>query len=173
MFTPEQARGLAAFLIRCLEEEAPITRKVLAAVPDACLDFKLGEKGRTARELMWHIILSEGWFAEGIAAQRFGEEPKAPAPAAVREMAARYDRDFAAAIAKMKAVPAERLARPIDFFGMFNLPAVAYLQFWLTHSIHHRGQLSSYLRAMNARVPAMYGSSADEECAAPASMAST
>jgi uncharacterized damage-inducible protein DinB len=47
-------------------------------------------------------------------------------------------------------------------FGMFNLPAVMYLQFMLNHSIHHRGQLSSYLRPMGAKVPSIYGGSFDE-----------
>jgi uncharacterized damage-inducible protein DinB len=45
---------------------------------------------------------------------------------------------------------------------MFNLPAVMYLQFMLNHSIHHRGQLSSYLRPMGAKVPSIYGGSFDE-----------
>jgi uncharacterized damage-inducible protein DinB len=50
-------------------------------------------------------------------------------------------------------------------FGMFNLPAVMYLQFMLNHSIHHRGQLSAYLRPMGAKVPSIYGGSFDEPMA--------
>ena len=42
---------------------------------------------------------------------------------------------------------------------MFQLPAVAYVQFNLFHSIHHRGQLSTYLRPMGAKVPSIYGES--------------
>jgi uncharacterized damage-inducible protein DinB len=44
---------------------------------------------------------------------------------------------------------------------MFQLPAVAYLTFSQNHSIHHRGQLSTYLRPMGAKVPAIYGESYD------------
>ena len=56
----------------------------------------------------------------------------------------------------------EQLAKQVSFFGVYNLPCVMYLNFWNVHSVHHRGQLSTYLRAMNARVPSIYGGSADE-----------
>jgi len=50
----------------------------------------------------------------------------------------------------------------VSFFNVFNLPAVLYMDFWIKHTVHHRGQLSTYLRAMNAHVPGIYGGSADE-----------
>ena len=53
-------------------------------------------------------------------------------------------------------------AKNIDFFGVFNFPAVMYLTFLNNHMIHHRGQLSTYLRAMGGKVPSIYGGSADE-----------
>ena len=52
-------------------------------------------------------------------------------------------------------------ARIIELFGVYKMPAVAYLSMALRHSIHHRGQLSSYARAMGGKVPAIYGPSAD------------
>ena len=51
--------------------------------------------------------------------------------------------------------------KPIPLFGM-EMPAVTYLNFLNLHSSHHRGQLSAYLRPMGAKVPAIYGGSADE-----------
>jgi uncharacterized damage-inducible protein DinB len=45
---------------------------------------------------------------------------------------------------------------------MFQLPAAAYLNFANVHCIHHRGQLSAYLRPMGGKVPSIYGGSADE-----------
>jgi uncharacterized damage-inducible protein DinB len=47
-------------------------------------------------------------------------------------------------------------------FGRTAYPAVTYLSALLVHTAHHRGQLSAYLRAMGARVPSIYGGSADE-----------
>ena len=82
MFTPDQAKGLSMVFLQGLGNEVPITRRVLAAVPAAQLDFKLGEKGRTTRELMWHIVRSEKWFGEGIAAGSFAGDPSdGPPPA--------------------------------------------------------------------------------------------
>jgi uncharacterized damage-inducible protein DinB len=60
-----------------------------------------------------------------------------------------------------------QLATPIEFFGVFNLPAAFYLQFLNNHSIHHRGELATYLRPMGSKVPQIYGGSYDEPFQAP------
>jgi uncharacterized damage-inducible protein DinB len=49
----------------------------------------------------------------------------------------------------------------MDFRGMFQLPAVGFIQLALHHTIHHRGQLSVYLRPMGGKVPSIYGESYD------------
>jgi hypothetical protein len=71
MFTPDQAKGLSMVFMQSLGQEVPTTRRVLAAVPEAQLDFKLGDKGRTTRQLMWHIVQSEKWFGSSIIAGNF------------------------------------------------------------------------------------------------------
>ncbi len=161
MFTPEQAQIVAQAYAAALENEFQCTKKVLAAVPEKQLDFKLGEKGRTAREIMLHIIGSEQWFAKGILAGDFSMPEGEPKAATVAEMVAWYDRTLPPLLAQVKALSGEQLAKPVQFFNM-TLPNVAYLGFWNSHSIHHRAQLSTYLRAMNAHVPSIYGGSADE-----------
>ena len=55
----------------------------------------------------------------------------------------------------------DHLVKIVDFRGIFQLPLVIYLDFLLHHSIHHRGQLSMYLRPMGAKVPSIYGESYD------------
>jgi uncharacterized damage-inducible protein DinB len=62
----------------------------------------------------------------------------------------------------LEALPGEDLAMSVDFMGLRNDPAVAYLNIAIRHSVHHRGQLSAYLRPMGAKVPAIYVESADE-----------
>lgn len=166
--SPEEARSLASVFIASLERESETTRRVLAAMPEDRLDFKLGDKGRTARELMWHTAVSEAWFAAGIESGDFAMGDQPPEPPTVAGIVEWYDQNVPAAIAKVKGLPAEHLAKPIPFFGLPPIPIAMYLQFWLVHSVHHRGQLSTYLRAMNARVPDIYGGSADEPYQAPA-----
>ena len=164
----EQAQGLGMVLIQGIEREIPTTKKILAAVPQDKLGFTLGEKGRTAKDLMWHMVQADIMFTEGIASGHFGRPEPQAVPETSQEIAARYESGVSAALAKVKALSGADLAKPLDFMGAFNMPAVMYLQFLNNHSIHHRGQLSTYLRAMNAHVPGIYGGSADEPFQMPA-----
>jgi len=66
-------------------------------------------------------------------------------------------------------VSGEQLVKIVDFRGMFQWPAVKFAIFGLHHTIHHRGQLASYLRCMGAKVPAIYGESYDSALAKKAS----
>jgi len=165
---PAEAKAIANMLLDGLEREYPTTRKVLAAIPEGRLDFKLGDKGRTARELAWHLAASEAWFAEGAAAADFSApEAAMPPQATVADIVALYEK-MPALIASIRSLPGEQLAKVVPFFGVMNMPNVMYLGFMNNHSIHHRGQLSTYLRAMNAHVPSIYGGSADEPFEMPA-----
>jgi len=69
---------------------------------------------------------------------------------------------MARGIDRVRALSAEKLVTPIDFFGVFNLPGAFYLGFLNNHCIHHRGQLATYLRPMGAKCPSIYGGSYDE-----------
>ena len=165
---PAEAKGLSHMLIAGVERESQTTRKVVAAIPENQLDFKLGDKGRTARELAWHLVASEAWFANGIAQGDFSQpEAAMPANASVKDMLALYDQ-MPGKIEKLKGMSGDDLAKVVSFFGVMNFPNVLYLNFLNSHSIHHRGQLSTYLRAMNAHVPSIYGGSADEPFEMPA-----
>lgn len=157
-----EAKGPSHLLIGGVEREVVTTRKVLAAIPENQLDFKLGDKGRTTRELAWHIAAADIWFADGIAKGDFSQpEAEMPARVSVKDIVDLYDQ-MPAKLEKLKAMSGEDLAKPVSFFGIMQLPNVMYVSFLNNHSIHHRGQLSTYLRAMNAHVPSIYGGSADE-----------
>jgi uncharacterized damage-inducible protein DinB len=141
---------------------------VIAAVPEGKKDYSPDANARSAFDLASHIATSEVWFLDGIAKGAFasGEPPKFNS---VAEVLAYYDREFPAGLAKVKALPADQLAKMVPAFGMMNLPAVAYLGFLNNHSIHHRGQLAVYLRPMGSKVPSIYGGSYDEPMQMPAS----
>ncbi len=158
---PESAKAIAGFLLTVLERELPTTKRVLESVPDEKLGWRPNPKGRTAGELAWHIAFSDIWFLEGIAAGKFAEELEPPAPATTAEMTAYYEKHLPAAIAKVRALSGEQLAKTIPFY-VYNEPGFVYVSFAERHSIHHRGQLAAYLRAMGEKVPSIYGGSADE-----------
>jgi uncharacterized damage-inducible protein DinB len=158
--SPDQAKGLSLFLLAALEQESVTTRKVLAAVPEDKADYRPHPTNKSARELAIHIPTSEVWFLNGIATGNFPME-EGPQFKTVAEALAFYEREFPAALEKVKQLSGEQMAAIVDFFGM-KFPNVIYLNFCQVHSIHHRGQLSSYLRPMGSKVPSIYGGSADE-----------
>jgi len=158
--TPDQASVIFNFLLPQIETEAQTTRKLMAAVPNDKCDYNPSPKCMDARKLVSHLARTEVWFLRSMVKGEFSMEPsddfKSPA-----EALAYYDAEMPAAIAEVKKLTPEQLAKPVQFFAWTN-PNVTYAQFMLKHSIHHRGQLSAYLRPMGAKVPAIYGGSADE-----------
>lgn len=169
--TTEQVTTLVMYLLNNVNVEHPATLKVMAAIPQAHAGFRLGEKGRTAQELAWHIITTDVWILHSIANLSFAPGEKAPAPATVNGMVEWYAAEFPKALGRVSAMTPEQLATPVTFHGVLTLPAGLFLGLLTAHQIHHRGQLSTYLRALNARVPAIYGGSADEPFQAPANTA--
>ena len=165
---PEQGKMFLNFFVGSIEQETQTTRKVIAAVPDDKKDFRPADKSMTAHELAWHIPESEVWFVKSIADGQFAM-PETPSrkPETVAEILNWYDTNMKEQLARLKAMPADKLVKPLPFFGM-EQPAVMYLTFLTHHSAHHRGQLSTYLRPMGAKVPSIYGGSADEPFEAPA-----
>jgi uncharacterized damage-inducible protein DinB len=141
-----------------------ITARVIGAVPeDRARDYRPDPKARTAWELAWHTVSSEIQMLEEIADMKFSMEPRYPTePRSVAEMVAWYKGHFSLAAAKVRKLTGQQLITPVDFYGAFNFPDFMYISFVSKHSIHHRGQLSTYLRPMGSKVPGIYGGSADE-----------
>jgi uncharacterized damage-inducible protein DinB len=165
--TPEFVLGYRAMMLDGLKREAACTKKVIAAIPDAKSDYKPDAHARTAKELAWHLANSDIQFLDGIADLNFGMQNPDHKPQTSAEVAAWYDENVQRGIAKVEAMSAEQLLTPIEFFGVFNLPAALYLGFLNNHSIHHRGELTTYLRPMGSKVPSIYGGSYDEPFQAP------
>jgi uncharacterized damage-inducible protein DinB len=157
--SPEFAAQLRDYLISQINEERPITRRVLAAVPQDRSSYKPSEKCMSALALASHIASSEVFFLRGIAAGQFARTPVEHKT--IDEVLRFYDEEAPKAADAVAALPGERLVAALPFAN-FTLPAVQCLTIALKHGIHHRGQLSSYLRPMGSRVPSIYGPSGDE-----------
>ena len=169
----EQAKLLVEYFANLWEGELPATAKVLRNVPDNRRDYKPDDKSRSAWELATHLALGDVWFIQSIIDGKFNFDAEAEKQAAARfqsskDIAAFYEREVPAKLKELRALPADRLTKVVDFFGMMQQPNASYVGFANNHSIHHRGQLSSYLRACGSKVPAIYGASADEAMGAPA-----
>jgi uncharacterized damage-inducible protein DinB len=161
--TPDQAKFLLATTVPTLKNEHQLTKRVIEAIPAQNSDYRPDPACKTALELAWHIVAAEKRFFNAVATGAFDFTPISR-PENVRtpaDIAAWSDTVFADGIPALEALSGEQLVKIIDFRGMFQLPAVSYLQFILNHTIHHRGQLSTYLRPMGGKVPSIYGESYD------------
>jgi uncharacterized damage-inducible protein DinB len=150
-------------MLQGLGNEMQITKKVIAAVPDAKREYRPDPKARTAWELAWHLASTDVQMLDEIADRKFTMEPRfKDEPKNVADLVSWYEKNFSSAMERVRAMTPEQLETPVDFLGAFNFPAVFYLGFVNNHSIHHRGQLAVYLRPMGSKVPSIYGGSADE-----------
>jgi uncharacterized damage-inducible protein DinB len=146
-----------------LKIESRTTKSVLEAVPADKCEYKPDSISKSAMELVRHIAAADNRFLETVINGVFDANPnmipenvKTPA-----EIAAWYEQRFAKNFETLTKVKGEQLVKIVDFRGMFQRPAVTFVMMGLHHTIHHRGQLSAYLRSMGAKVPAIYGESYD------------
>lgn len=163
---PVEAKTVADFLVAGFEREAETTVRVFEAVPSGQLGYRPDSKGRTGLGLLRHIALEDPWLLTCIAEGTFTPPPDDSDACGVMGPAdaiARYRRNLPPALARIRAMSGERLAGTLTLFGTITMPPVAFLAMALKHSVHHRGQLSSYLRAMGGKVPSIYGPTADTE----------
>ena len=160
---PEQAMAALHMALPAIQKEQQTTRSVIEAIPLNNGDYRPETVAKTALELAWHIVAAEHRFYSGVAAGEFDFTPR-PRPEDVKNSAdigKLYGEMSKKDLEALKKMSGEQLAQMIDFRGMFQLPAVGFLDLGLRHSIHHRGQLSTYLRPAGGKVPAIYGESYD------------
>lgn len=154
-----------ALFLKFWEREAPATRKVISRIPQGTSDYKPEPKSRTAREIAWLIVMEEKVLAEGLEKGTV-EWQDFPAPATVEEILATYDRNHEDITKRLHALDHSIWEKEFRFvYGKYEISrGTGYHYGWefLFDAVHHRGQLSTYLRPMGSTVPSIYGPSADE-----------
>jgi uncharacterized damage-inducible protein DinB len=146
-----------------LRAEHGMTSAVIAAIPPERGDYRPHPDSRSAFDLAWHIVSAEIKYLGAIATGVFPHD-LAPVPERVRlttDVLAWYRERFEPAMKRLETTTSDVLLQTIDFYGLRTFPAIGLLQLILNHTIHHRGQLSTYLRPMGAKVPSIYGPSYD------------
>jgi uncharacterized damage-inducible protein DinB len=167
---PEHAKAVAEAMAGLWQGEMPATLRVLAAVNDAKRDYRPHPKSRTAWELATHLATADIWFIDCITDGTFAFDPAEAKQAEaqfrnVADVVAFYETTLPAKLAHLTSLSGEQLAEQVDFFGMMKMPKAQWIGFAGNHSVHHRGQLSAYLRAMGCKVPDIYGPSGNSEAA--------
>ena len=159
-----EAKIIADYLLGNFEFEIQTTVRVLAAVPNENLGYQPDSLAKSGIGLVRHIVLEDEWLLNSIADGQFNPPPDDSDACGIMSPAdavARYQAKLPASLARVRAMSPEQLTRVIDLFGVIQLPAVDFIALALKHSVHHRGQLSSYIRPMGGQVPGIYGPSAN------------
>jgi len=162
--SPQEAKTVANFLIADFDYEMQTTQSVIGAVPNDHLDYRPNAKSKTGLGLVRHITLEDEWILNCIANGEFTPPPDDSDACGIMSPAdaiARYQVKVPAALDRVRAMSGEQLVKVIDMFGMMQMPAVNFVSLAVKHSVHHRGQLSTYLRPMGGKVPGIYGPTAD------------
>ena len=139
--------------------ESKTTRNVLARIPDGS-DYRPDPKSRTAQEIAWQIVCEEKMLIEALETGKAEWAPP-PMPATMKAVLEAYEKQSASIAERWKKLPAEKWTGPLEFFGS-QRPASPMAWSFLFDIVHHRGQISTYLRPMGAKVPQIYGPSGDE-----------
>ena len=164
---PEHAKAISEYTVMMLERESKTTERVIAAVPASGADYAPDAKSMKAMDLAWHIVSAEVMLLDMAIAGGDAAGPERPAGTETTEgIVAWYAKELPATLAKVRALSGDHLAKVATVWGgMMTVPAVTFVSFAANHSVHHRGQLSAYLRPMGAKVPSIYGPSGDEPMA--------
>jgi uncharacterized damage-inducible protein DinB len=153
------------FFIQRWEAEQPAFIKVLRAVPDGQLRYRPHERSTAAGALAWQIADEQKQLIELLDTGEVHFKPSKH-PDAVAGIVSEYEKATDDLRKRLSGVNEEKWAGPAKFFVDGNAvwtDTVGNL-FWgyLFDMVHHRGQLSAYLRPMGGKVPAIYGPSADD-----------
>lgn len=143
--TADQAAAIVQLLTGAIEHESAATRKVIAAVPNGNRNYKPDPKSRSAWELAIHLAMSDVWYADSILSGKFvwtGEPPTPPEMTDPAAVATWHEKHLSERLTKLRAMSAEQMLEPVEFFGM-TAPAAMWLVSMNNHSIHHRGQLAA------------------------------
>jgi uncharacterized damage-inducible protein DinB len=139
--------------------EAKTTRKVLSRIPEGS-DYRPDPKSRTAREIAWQVVCEEKMIIEALENGKAEWAPP-PMPATMKEILTAYETQSASIAERWRALPAAKWDGTLEFFGS-QRPASPMAWSFLFDIVHHRGQITTYLRPMGSTVPQIYGPSGDE-----------
>ena len=168
--TAASAGRLATAFLAEMENEAKTARECLSRVPADKFEWKPHEKSMAMGRLAVHVAEMFGWTKETLTQDvlDFATADFKPfEPSTTDELLAFFDDHVAKAKEILAATPDETFFTEWTMRNgetvYFTMPKVAVMRsFVMNHIIHHRGQLSVYLRLNDIPVPSIYGPSADE-----------
>ena len=147
-------------------KEFPVTLKLMKAYPAGQDAFTPHERSAPAVRLAHTFAMSNGVAVQAITGELHMPPEFPPAPGTYAEAVESYERGARELLQALEEMPESRLSETVEFFTgprqTGQIPVADLLWLMLLDSIHHRGQLSVYVRMAGGKVPSIYGPSADE-----------
>ena len=140
-------------------DESVTTRNVLSRIPEGS-DYRPDPKSRTAQEIAWQIVCEEKMLIDALENGKAEWAPP-PMPESMSAVLKAYEEQSARMPQRLASLPASRWQGTLEFFGG-QRPAAPMAWSFLFDIVHHRGQITTYLRPMGSTVPQIYGPSGDE-----------
>lgn len=157
------------FLIE-MERETNSTRRILDRLKDEDLSFRPHEKSMSLGALAGHVVELHNWVSDALTKNDFNlaTDYKPFRPSTVAELKEALDSGYKKNEQTLDAFPEEewfnQWTMRVDSYVIGEMPKIAALRYVINnHLIHHRGQLTVYLRLLDIPVPGLYGPSADEQ----------
>jgi len=150
------------------EAEIPSTRKCIERIPDKLFDWKPHEKSMTLGYLTLLVAEIPLWISSMIKTREIDFQTyKHVQPKTTSEMVNHFDENVKAAIQAFKGLSPDDLSKPFVLKNgnqiYISSPLDENISSTLNHWVHHRGQLTVYMRLNNILVPSIYGPSADDK----------
>ena len=161
--------SMREFYLERRRAEYPVFLRVLKAVPSDRLDYKPHERSPSARQVLWTMTGELSSCIEVVTQRRAEWRSQAPPPFdEMLRLFEQWSNELTDLVAKLDDDSWNHVAQfYVNGKVVSEQPIGQFLWFIHFDAIHHRGQLSAYLRPMGGRVPAIYGPSADERPVAP------
>jgi uncharacterized damage-inducible protein DinB len=157
----EKDQFLTAF-----EHESATTRRLLQAFPADQYELKPKPHMNAAKQIAWMLVLNQQVEALALQLPELAPGGFPPPPATLPELLAAFDQAHAETLAKIRSIDDgvwnTTIRMPVGPKQMTDMRRGEAMWFFLMDTIHHRGQFSVYARFAGAKVPSIYGPSADE-----------
>ena len=155
-------------LLAEVKQETANTRKIINAIDDKYLNYKPHEKCMSLARLCGHIVELHGWIAQGLSVDKFDlSNYKSYEPNSKQDLLNTLDQFSEQANNLLDRFTAEDWSRSWtltmgDHVILDSSKYMAMRSMILNHLIHHRGQLTVYLRLLDIPIPGLFGPSADD-----------
>ena len=153
------------FYIKILGEEGPKFKSVIEALPDDMFEYKVHERSREAGNLAAQLAVQWGAIGEVISKGRMDTDAHLPEKSSKADLLKMFDKGMEKLNEDVEEISEKAWEKNMITLklpgGEWEDTISGIAWGFLFDAIHHRGQLSTYLRAMGAKVPSIYGPSAD------------